>query len=185
MASGGARVTCIVGLVDAGKVYIGGDSASTSGWDLTLRADPKVFRNGNVIMGFTTSYRMGQLLRYAFKPPLHDPDLDVLAYLTTAFVNGVRDCLKAGGYALKEKEQESAGSFVLGYRGGLYAVDSDYQVVQPADAYAAVGCGAAYALGALSATPGQDPEARIRLALAAAEHHSAGVRGPFVVEVLG
>lgn len=176
-------MTCVVGLVEGDKVYLGADSAGVSGWDLTIRADPKVFRNGNMAMGFTTSYRMGQLLRYALKVPLHDPELDVMAYLTTAFVNGVRDCLKAGGYAIKEKEQESAGSFLLGYRGGLYVVDSDYQVGQPVDPYAAVGCGASIALGALYATAGQEPDARIRVALAAAEQHSAGVRGPFVVTV--
>lgn len=33
-----------------------------------------------------------------------------------------------------------------------------------------------------SLIPSQDPEVRIRKALEAAEHHSAGVRRPFIVE---
>jgi hypothetical protein len=37
-------MTAIVGLVQAGSVYIGGDSAGVSGMSLTVRADAKVFR---------------------------------------------------------------------------------------------------------------------------------------------
>lgn len=135
-------------------------------------------------MGCTTSFRMSQLLRYAFHPPLQDPELDILAYLATVFVDGVRECLKAGGYALRQDEQESGGEFLLGYRGGLYAIHSDYQVAQSVDNWIAVGCGAAYALGALFVTQGEPPRQRIRKALQAAERHSAGVRAPFSVRVL-
>ena len=39
-------MTCIVGLVHGGKVYMGGDSAGVGGYCLTVRADEKVFRNG-------------------------------------------------------------------------------------------------------------------------------------------
>ena len=60
-------MTCIVGLVHEGVVYIGGDSAGVGGMSLTVRADEKVFQNGEFLMGFTTSFRMGQLLRYSLK----------------------------------------------------------------------------------------------------------------------
>ena len=56
-------MTCIAGLVHDETVYLAGDSAGTSGWNLTVRADPKVFANDSYVMGFTTSFRMGQLLR--------------------------------------------------------------------------------------------------------------------------
>lgn len=51
-------MTCIVGLEHNGRVYIGADSAGVSGWDLTVRADKKVFRNGSFLFGFTDSFRM-------------------------------------------------------------------------------------------------------------------------------
>ena len=57
-------MTCIVGLVHEGTVFIGGDSAGVAGLSLVVRADEKVFRNGDFLMDFTTSFRMGQLLRY-------------------------------------------------------------------------------------------------------------------------
>lgn len=178
-------MTCIVGLVDEGKVYIGGDSAGVNGnWDLIVRADPKVFRTGPFLMGFTSSFRMGQLLHYAFVPPPHPPELDLYRYMTVDFINAVRDCLKSGGWAKKEGEKEVGGIFLVGYRGHLFHVESDYQVGEALDGYMAVGSGDEVARGALYATQKLPPMVRLRLALEAAERWNAGVRGPFVIEVL-
>ena len=74
---GGSDITCIVGFSHLGKVYIGGDSAGLSGWGLTVRKDPKVFANGPCIMGFTSSFRMGDLLRYSLVVPERHPDEDI------------------------------------------------------------------------------------------------------------
>ncbi len=72
-------MTCIVGIETDKGVVIGGDSAGVSGLGLTVRADEKVFARGPFVMGFTSSFRMGQLLRYgALDPDLRkaydDPD---------------------------------------------------------------------------------------------------------------
>lgn len=55
-------MTCIVGLVENNKVYIGGDSAGVAGLSLMKRADEKVFKKDEFIFGFTSSFRMGQLI---------------------------------------------------------------------------------------------------------------------------
>ena len=73
-------MTCIVGLVHEGVVYIGGDSAGVAGLSLVVRAD-EMFRNGDFLMGFTTSFRMGQLLRYKLYPPRRHPDDRVAKYM--------------------------------------------------------------------------------------------------------
>jgi ATP-dependent protease HslVU (ClpYQ) peptidase subunit len=178
-------MTCIVGLVDEGNVYIGGDSAGVNGnWDLIVRSDPKVFRTGPFLMGFTSSFRMGQLLRYAFVPPPHPPEIDLYHYMTVEFINAVRDCLKSGGWAKKEGEKEVGGIFLVGYRGHLFHIESDYQVGEAMDGYMAVGSGDEVARGALYATQKLPPMVRLRLALEAAERWNAGVRGPFVIDVL-
>jgi len=150
---------------------------------LTIRADEKVFINGDFIMGFTSSFRMGQLLRYSLKPPIYHPDVDLNAYMVTDFINAVRDCLKAGGYAQKDKEEETAGTFLVGYRGKLFKIDSDYQVAIPTLPFEACGCGQDMALGAMYSNGHLPPEERILQALEAAEQFSAGVRRPFVVRV--
>ncbi len=170
-------MTAVVGLTHDGRVHLGADSAGISGWSLTSRADEKVFRNGPYVLGFTTSFRMGQLLRHAFIAP--EPTGDLPKFLCTTFIDSVRACLKEGGWASKNSEQEEGGQFLVGVSGRLFVVESDYQVAEPATGYAAVGCGADLALGALYATDGMRAKARMTVALQAAERHSAGVRGPF------
>ena len=94
--------------------------------------------------------------------------------------DAVRGCLKTGGYARKEHDAESGGCFLVGYRGNLYLIGSDYQVGRPSPGYDAVGCGGDVALGALFASSGP-PSKRVKTALRAAASHNAGVRGPFKV----
>lgn len=176
-------MTCIVGRTDGRQVWIGGDSAGVSGWDLVVRADEKVFKSGPFVMGFTSSFRMGQLLRYSLEVP--EPSTDNLhRFMCTAFVDAIRECLKKGGYARKENEVEEGGTFLVGVWGRLFRIESDYQVAETGCGYDAVGCGASYALGALHAlcsTPNPDPETTVLAALAASEQHNAGVRPPFIV----
>ncbi|GHG80452.1 hypothetical protein [Streptomyces griseocarneus] len=172
-------MTVIVGLVHEDQVHLGGDSAGVGGSRLTIRKDPKVFRNGPYAMGFCGSFRMGQLLHHAFKAPKPKGDLD--RFMTTKFVNKLRTCLKEAGWARKESEQEQGGTFLVGIYGRLFIVYGDYQVAEPADGYAAVGCGNEFALGALHATTSTNlaPRERLTVALAAASHHSTDVSEPF------
>lgn len=176
-------MTCIVGVVQDGSVVMGGDSAGVAGYALTVRQDPKVFHNGPFLIGYTSSFRMGQLLRFRFTPPPHHPaDKDDYHFMATDFIDAVRACFKDYGYAKIESNNEHGGTFLVGYRGKLYEINDDYQVGINADPFAAVGCGFAVALGALHASEGKSAEARVLAALAAAERFNAGVRGPFVVE---
>lgn len=184
-------MTCIAGLVDPTGVYIGGDSAGVSGWDLTVRNDTKVFKRTSAygdawLFGFTTSFRMGQLIHYSLALPefltLRDPDEDSVFYtLVRSFVPNLRQCLKDGGFATKEKESESGGTFLLGVQHRLFMVGSDYQISESLNNFDACGAGSQIACGALYATPGVEPHQRIVTALEAAERLCAGVRGPFTI----
>ncbi|MGY5809909.1 hypothetical protein ACXHXG_19580 [Rhizobium sp. LEGMi198b] len=178
------RMTCIVGLISDASVHIGGDSAGVAGYSLTVRADRKVFRNQDFLFGFTSSFRMGQLLAHSFKPPKRDPETDVYAFMVTDFVDALRQCLKDGGYARRQNEAERGGTFLVGYAGRLFRIDDDYQVVEPVDGFDACGCGQQIALGALFASSSSPPRERLEMALNAAERFSAGVRGPFHFETL-
>ncbi len=176
-------MTCIVGVTDGTTVTIGGDSAGVAGYDLSVRADRKVWARDGWVFGFTSSFRMGQLLRYKLTPPGQVEDQDLEAYMVTSFVDAVRQVLKDGGYAKVESNVERGGTFLVGRRGRLFVIDSDYQVAESVRPFEAVGCGESYALGALHALQPNagDGERRVRQALTAAEAFSAGVRGPFHV----
>lgn len=182
-------MTCIVGFSLKGKVYIGGDSAG-SNWtgELTVRKDPKVFKNGACIMGFTTSFRMGDLLHYSLVVPERHPDEDIDKWIRTTFVDAIRSCLKTGGYAGKTNETEAGGTFLVGYEGRLFEIQDDYQVGESVDPYDAVGSGDAVAKGAMAAMiqlgSVGDPEQMIRIALGIAERNCRGVRAPFTVVTL-
>ena len=174
-------MTCIVGIQENGHVYIGGDSAGIAGLSISIRSDEKVFQNGPFIMGFTSSFRMGQLLRYKFDPPkqtVHQTDME---YMVTDFVDGLRRCFSNNGFG--DKDATVGGTFLVGYKGVLYTIQSDYQVGVPSDPYDAVGCGADLALGSLYSTAKMKlkPEDRVVMALEAASTFSAGVAPPFLL----
>lgn len=173
-------MTCIVGLVHGGRVFLAGDSLAGSGGDAKVRSDVKVFRNESFVFGCTTSFRMHQLLQYAFKPPTSGEG-DEFAYMCTAFVDEVRRTLKTGGWAKRDNENEVGGDFLVGRRGRLFQIHSDYQVAETAAGFDACGCGQSYALGSLFTTAEMrlPPHERLTLALEAAQAFSSGVRAPF------
>lgn len=180
-------MTCIVGIVGKNHIYMGGDSAGVGGLSLHIRADEKVFVKGNMIFGITGSFRMGNLLRFKLLIPEHPTGMDNYEYMCTSFIDAIRDCFKAGGFAQRKDEvEEMDGAFVVGYKGQLYEIESDYQVGMLRVNYHAVGCGRDLATGAMFASQASKlPERqRIVTALEAAEQFSAGVRGPFVIKKL-
>ena len=115
-------MTCIVGYVDKNGVYIGGDSAAVSEDDLSynIRSDEKVFTKGEFIFGYSTSFRMGQLLRYKLKIPAHPKGMDTTQYMVTLFIDAIRRCFEDNDY--NDMTTEDGGSFMLGYKGKLYVV---------------------------------------------------------------
>lgn len=177
-------MTCIVGLVHRGTVTIGGDSASVQGWTSRITRLPKVFRLGPFLIGYTTSFRMGQLLQYGLTVRARRPAEAEMDFMVTEFVERVRLLLKERGVAKVESNAESGGQFLVGYDGRLFSVQQDFQVNEMADGYDAVGSGAEYALGAMRALDRSPPAVRVRKALEVSAHFNMGVSAPFFVKTL-
>lgn len=184
-------MTCIVALEQDGVVYVGADSAGIDAHSLSIvrRADEKVFvtDDGEFIMGFCGSYRIGQLLRYSLDLPEQLASKDDMAYMVTDFIDAVRAIQRDKGALNKDGDhnvESQDAAFIVGYRGRIYVIEQDFQVGRPVDDFAAVGCGDHLALGAMHATRKDKkltPEERITMALEAATEYSAGVRPPFHV----
>jgi hypothetical protein len=102
--------------------------------------------------------------------------------MCTTFVDAVRDCLDVGGYSRRQSNQESAGTFLVGYGNRLFRIDEDYQVAETLDGFDAIGSGSQVALGALYACQHLDPKERVFQALLAAERFNAAVRAPFIIQ---
>lgn len=184
-------MTCIVGVVDREqrKMWIGGDSAGVDGgFGLNRVAQPKVFRKGPMLMGYTSSFRMGQLLQYKLELPKwdvtvdHEPN-DAYEWMVTKFIEAARRCLKNGGYANVKENVDRGGTFICLLDCKVFVVHSDFQAMQVVEDYAAVGSGEDLALGSLHTTDalnmGSVP--RIHRALEAATAFSAGVHPPYTV----
>lgn len=190
-------MTCIVAVTDGETVVLGGDSAAVGGHELRLRTDRKVFQVGSYAVGFTTSYRMGQILRYETDLPEPPPDVgpdELERFIVTEVVPAVRRSFADHGFAktarftspkeasTTEEGQEFGGLFLIGVAGHIFEIRQDYQVGRPAAAYSSVGFGAPVALGALhvlESLPGLSLRERATKALEAAETYSAVVRAPF------
>lgn len=156
---------------------MGADSAGTSGSSITIRQDEKVFENGDFLIGFTSSYRMGQLLRYKLKVPKQKESQSDMEYLVTDFIDGVRQLFKDNGF--RDERATNGGTFLLGYKNNLYNIEDDFQVGKSFLNFDSVGCGSDIALGSLYSTMGQDPEQRIKIALDAACKFNTNVCAPY------
>ena len=177
-------MTCIVGLKANHTVWIGGDSATATSYRSHVSLCRKVFERGDFLIGGTTSWRMLQLLQYELTIPVLPRKMtqeELHGWMVKEFVKAVRDCLTAGGFATKDKEQETGGSFLIGVSGRLFGIESDYQVAEYDEGYISCGSGMELALGALHITPNLKPRERLRLALEASAHHNPFVRPPFTI----
>ena len=176
-------MTCIVGWVENNKVTIGGDSAGVKGYSITIRADEKVFIKEGMVFGFTTSFRMGQLIRYSLKIPEQSRKIEDYEYMCSDFIDALIKCFKDKGYAKIKDSTVRGGTFLVGYKGKLYNVCGDFQVGKAIKNFDACGCGEEYALGALESTKDIEmkPKERIKKALEVAVEFSGGVRPPFTI----
>lgn len=176
-------MTCIVGIAHAGNVWIGADSAGVTGYLAVPRSDPKVFRRGPFLFGFTSSFRMGQLLEHKLQVKACDEGRETFDYMVTDFVDAVRTCLKDGGFASRKDETETGGTFLVGYRGRLFQVGCDYQVGETTYGFDACGCGQELALGSLHTTAQElvPAQKRVLRALEASAEFCTGVRAPFTI----
>lgn len=175
-------MTCVVAIEHEGKVWMGGDSAATREDDIVCRSNEKVFINGEFIIGYSGSFRIGQLLQYALKPPKQNLFKQTdMEYMVIDFVDALRKMLKEKGALMEEKEGDAHDSeFIVGYQGKIYVIESDFNVSRPLYNYAACGVGMDYALGAMFVMPEElHVVSKIEKALLASSEFCTAVRKPF------
>jgi hypothetical protein len=173
-------MTCIAGIAKDGIVHMSGDSAACSDWDVRVEAGSKVFQNGAFLIGYTTSFRMGQVLRYAAGFTEPTPGRNLTEFMVSTFITEVMTALKLNGVTTVDKGRAVGGQFLVGVNGHLFAIESDFSVLENPSGEMAVGVGADYAMGSMFSTRGliDDPKKRLEIALAAASTFSMGVRPP-------
>ena len=142
-------MTCIVGYVHNDKVTLAGDQLGSNGYSKENHEKlTKVFKVGEFLIGYTTSFRMGQILQYSWTPPTlyHGQNEDV--YIYNDVVRSLSSVFEANKYGEKKGAEESTGVFLMGWRGRLFTVQSNLSILEH-DKFAACGCGEEYAKGAI------------------------------------
>ena len=177
-------MTCIVGILNKGSVYMGGDSlaSDTDTFDKYTLRHKKVFHNGPFMVGICGSPRMAQILEHSMRPPTKPKLMGNMKFMATKFIEEVRRTFLNEGYGfMPQGEDNEGGNFLVGFNGGLYEIQEDFQVGEWDREYVAIGSGKNYAYGSLYMTDGVEPRQRINSALEAAAHFNAAVGAPFYV----
>lgn len=184
-------MTVIVGVEHNGGSTIAADSLSASPAHCHRSGASKIVRHekAGLLIGFTTAWRFGQLLRYELDPPKHwqdeagKPDAD--EWVATELAKAIKKTLVEAEWATKENERREGGFALIAYRGRIYRLQDEFDIVRTGEGYDAVGAGDSIALGALYALAGRTEGAsRARAAVEAACRHSPWCGGPIEAETL-
>lgn len=171
-------MTVIVGFLSDKKMYIGGDRFGSNGHNGKVVNRPKVFKKGSMLLGYTGSFRFGQIVEKHFDLP-EDTRKDPYDYMILDFVPAIRKVLEDNKY-VKVDEQYGAEPMICCYRGLIYKFQSGWSVLEYTD-YKAVGSGAESAEGAMSAIIDLDlkPKDKVYRALRSASDNIVSVSDPF------
>jgi len=127
-------MTCIVGCVWRGKVYMGGDSFSGNAGFKTAETTPKLFKNGSFLFGMSGSWRLNQIISTEFKFPkkkVQDPKgylIELMPEIQDA-VDSIR---------VLDGEQIMI-DFLVGTNGRLFHIQNDLAVTENPAGYSSAG----------------------------------------------
>lgn len=180
-------MTCTVGVVKNGKVWLGGDSyTERAGIAKFQKIGTKLIRRGPFLFGYAGGSGIAPALQYTLKLPKHfrgvTPDELFHQFVMSHLIPCFSDCNLLEGQADSKKFD---GGLLVGFKGRLYEVDSSFGW-DARPQYSAIGCATNLALGAfwvLGNDPTIKPARQCEVALEAAAAHDPHVAPPFYVEV--
>jgi ATP-dependent protease HslVU (ClpYQ) peptidase subunit len=180
-------LTCIVGLVEDGTVYLGGDSAVSTAHGKLIKAQPKVYKRGDFVIGGAGSSIIIQAMSHITTLPPCYENQDPLEYIINTFMPCFRSAVREVGQMAVENGIESMENyFLIGFKGHLFRIGSKFDVLESIDDMMSIGSGAYHALGALYVIDKLnidiDPEDKIKIALESAAKYDEYVSEPFTIE---
>jgi ATP-dependent protease HslVU (ClpYQ) peptidase subunit len=166
-------VTCVVGIVDNGSVYIGADRGASDNDVILSMHRPKVTKKDGWIFGYAGSLGTGQLIEFISLPKVLKADdpykllrLDIVEKLKAIYDTHGRDA------------EDNGTDWIIGYKDRLFELSSgDWGVFEVTQS--AIGTGSTIALGSLYTSKGEDNAMlRVSSALEAAIEYSPTCQGP-------
>jgi 20S proteasome alpha/beta subunit len=168
-------MTCVVGITNGTRVYIGADRSASDEITIVSMCRPKVHIKNNFVFGYAGSLGTGQLMEMInFK---NDYD-DVYTYIRLDIVEQMKKAIESFG----STSEEHGVSFLIGREGRLFEFSTeDWSVIEVEET--AVGSGGPIALGSLYTSKHFDNiEYRIDRALNAAITYAPTCSGPIDIK---
>ena len=143
-------MTCIIGYIDKkNNLWMGADSCGSDSSSKVIRKDTKLFNKGDFLIGYTSSFRIGQLLRFKWVQPEQSKSKGEYEFMCSDVIDSIRKCLKDNGYITVKNNVEEIGEFLVGYKNRLYKISTDLQVGESINNFGSCGYEDALALDAI------------------------------------
>lgn len=144
-------MTCIIALkTKEGHNVIAGDLMASNGHHFNKIKTSKVFLKGNdCIIGFTASFRMGQILEHLWAMPPRVEGLTDEQYICSDVIDSLRKTFTSNGFGSRDFTEDIGGTFLFLYRDKLFTIQANYSVLEYEDDILAIGSGTDAALGAM------------------------------------
>ena len=125
-------MTCIVAVETPAGVWMGADRMGSDGYTGAPVEAPKIFHNGPLLIAYTTSFRMGQVLQYGLEVPEESLSWDVDRWVSVDLVPAIRTAFETHGWDRVKEGRALGGYFLVAVSGRCYGIQSDYSARPPA-----------------------------------------------------
>jgi len=174
-------MTCIIGLEQDGKVYVGADSFVGEEWTRKEQAiNPKIFKKNGMLIAGTGEARALQIAKYLVE--FDEVEKFDEQYVVENIAEKIRLKFKDIGYSeIKDNREKSATHFLIAYKDKMFVISGGYALTRSKDGITCMGAGEEFAYGAMKALENLKPENRIKKSLEIASYYSNYVFPPFVI----
>jgi ATP-dependent protease HslVU (ClpYQ) peptidase subunit len=143
-------MTCIIAYKDEkNDIYLAGDKMGSNSFTGQTVKEPKVFWKGDFRIGYTTSFRMGQILKHVWTPPQRKVDQNTDSYLYVDVVNSLKRCFIDNGFGNKDKN--NYGTFIMCYEDRMIEVQDELSLLESDRNVVSVGSGTYHATASVLA----------------------------------
>lgn len=149
-------MTCVLALkfideTDKQVVLLAADKMGSNGSVKRIYTKPKIFKNGDFYIGYSTSFCMGQILQHVWTPPEQKIGQTDDDYLFNDVRASLHKMFEDNDFGFKKSEsngEPNRGTFIMVYKGRIFEVFSNMALLE-VDGFASVGCGSEIMQGAI------------------------------------
>jgi hypothetical protein len=177
-------MTCIIACKHEGKIHMIGDIMGSDGFVKDkFNLLSKVFKCGDFLIGYTSSFRMGQILQYNWSAPEQGSGTDDDTYIFRDVVRSFKTCFDNNFYGQKDSTEFQAGEFLVGWKGRLFKMQNNLSLLE-LNEFGSAGCGEYHAIASMKTQQmfginADDPLGFLESALSIAEDSVSGVSAEY------